>query len=860
MIRKHLLNFHYKQVRFLKSFTGFPIYTLIMGVLICSIIPGLAQQKNSPLDWATYTEGQVSSVKTDKAGNVYITGYISNGPGMATTGAYQTAYGGGNYDAFLAKFNDKDSLIWATNYGGDSADYGISLALDDSGNIYMAGVTYSDSGIASAGAFQTYNSGHGRGNAFIVKFSPSGSRLWGTYYGGNKGINGGSIIAGAQSVNSPVPLALDDSGNVYFGSQTLSDSGISTSGAFNSSFKIGYWNGFFTKFNTHGKRVWATYLGGNRESSVWGLSIATNNNIYITGYTTSDSGIATFGAYQDTLKGTVNSFLFKFSSSGARLWATYFGKYYEEAYGIATDTFGNIFITGQTYDYLNNLATAGAYQTSYGYDGDAFLSKFSSSGSLLWATYYGGIGQDYGYSLATDLYGNVCMAGHTTSDSEIASIGAYQPIYKGSNDGFLVKLSPSGERLWATYYGVANGGPFIYGYSSGVAADGSGNIYLVGSTNSSGLATSGAYMVSINRPTSVGYLAKFSGNDVGLDSILSPQGSICPGTDSIKVMLRNYGNNPLTKANINWSVVGKLQKSFAWTGNLATDSSMTVNIGIYNFPNSSIDTILTWASNPNGITDTISPNDTPMVVDTVITGPSIIIGSNISVCYGDTASIGGIAVSATTYSWVSKPAGFASKKADARVAPTVTTSYILTQTLTSRGCSRNDTEIVKVNPLPDAFFKHKLTADSVKFSPVYTTYSSYSWTFGDGDTFNQINPTHAYLKNGIYTVRLTATDKNGCTSSYQTNDTVNYTGIKIPTANSAINIYPNPTTSTLNIESATNPIQSIIIFDATGREVYNQQNLNAQNQIVPVRNFPSGAYLVKLGTNEGNYMAKFMKL
>ncbi len=75
-----------------------------------------------------------------------------------------------------------------------------------------------------------------------------------------------------------------------------------------------------------------------------------------------------------------------------------------------------------------------------------------------------------------------------------------------------------------------------------------------------------------------------------------------------------------------------------------------------------------------------------------------------------------------------------------------------------------------------------------------------------------------------------------------------------------LKIYPNPAISTLKIESITNPIQSITVFDITGKEVYDIANLKAQNQSIPVGNFPSGIYIVKLETDNGSYMAKFMKM
>ncbi len=78
--------------------------------------------------------------------------------------------------------------------------------------------------------------------------------------------------------------------------------------------------------------------------------------------------------------------------------------------------------------------------------------KFSPGGARTWATYYGGTGGDQGRSTAVDPSGNVFLAGVTGSASAISS-GGFQNTLAGSSDNFMVKFNSSGSRLWATYYG-----------------------------------------------------------------------------------------------------------------------------------------------------------------------------------------------------------------------------------------------------------------------------------------------------------------------------------------------------------------------------------------------------------------------
>ncbi len=182
----------------------------------------------------------------------------------------------------------------------------------------------------------------------------------------------------------------------------------------------------------------------------------------------------TSGGFQNIFGGYYDAFLVKFSAAGARLWATYYG-------GIGQDIANSCAVDGSGNVYLagetlsaTGIASGGFQNTKAG-SGDAFLVKFSPAGARLWATYYGGTGYDEGFSCVTDGSANVYLVGYTASTTGIASGGFQNAFGGGTYDAFLVKFSAAGARLWATYYG---GGSTDYGYSC--AVDGSGNIYLGG--------------------------------------------------------------------------------------------------------------------------------------------------------------------------------------------------------------------------------------------------------------------------------------------------------------------------------------------------------------------------------------------
>ncbi|MBI2269011.1 MAG: SBBP repeat-containing protein [Bacteroidetes bacterium] len=294
---------------------------------------------------------------------------------------------------------------------------------------------------------------------------------WVTYYGGNNYDNGTNIITDAM-------------GNVYVTGWTGSTASIA-SGGFQNVFG-GIEDALLVKFNPAGVRLWATYYGGTSQERAYGVQVDPSGNVYLAGYTSSPTGIASAGAFQTVFAGGSDAFLAKFNSAGIRLWATYYGGTGgDAAYNVNTDNAGNVYLTGNT-NSASGIAFGGFQNTLSG-GLDAILVKFDSAGNRLWATYYGGTGFDYGYSVLIDVSFNVYMAGRTTSVSGIASSGFQNAYGGGLSDAYLVKFNSVGGRTWATYYGGTGRDE-----GNSVASDISGNVYLAGYTSSTtGIAVGG---------------------------------------------------------------------------------------------------------------------------------------------------------------------------------------------------------------------------------------------------------------------------------------------------------------------------------------------------------------------------------
>ncbi|MXN91934.1 hypothetical protein GR160_11935, partial [Flavobacterium sp. Sd200] len=374
---------------------------------------------------------------------------------------------GGNPAQIKLKINDADKVTLT-----DKGELVVKTRLGEVRE--KTPISYNEAGRPIATRFVMHNDGSlGFAGAFpknkTLRIDPE--VVWATYYGGGD----------LEYANG---CSADTEGNAYLIGETSSTSGIA-SGGFQNTYGGSTIDAFLVKFSASGARLWATYYGGASYDSGQSCKVENNGAIYFSGYTNSNTAIASGGA-QNTLAGSYDAFLVKFTASGTRTWGTYFGATgRDHGYTCILDGSGNIYLSGYT-ESATGIASNGFQSSHGGGTQDAFLAKFSSSGSRLWSTYYGGTGIDYAEDIATDSDGNIYMAGHTTSASGIASLGFQNSHGGGTRDAYLVKFNASGSRLWATYYG---GSANDRGYAC--ATDSNGNVYLSGATGSSGLASGG---------------------------------------------------------------------------------------------------------------------------------------------------------------------------------------------------------------------------------------------------------------------------------------------------------------------------------------------------------------------------------
>jgi hypothetical protein len=265
----------------------------------------------SSLVYATYLGGDYvahgSGIAVDSSGNAYVTGWTGSS-NLATAGAYQTVYAGGN-DAFVAKLNAAGSaLVYATYLGGSGDDRGLGIAVDGSGNAYVTGYTDSTN-FPVFNAFQSVSGGSG--DAFVTVFNASGSALlYSTYLGGNGADNAGAD-GGA--------IALDAVGNIYVTGFTQSTN-FPTLNAFQPSYGGGGGDAFVAKINPTlsgtASLVYSSYLGGSRGNEEgYGIAVDSSGNAYVAGQTSSNDFPTTRNAFQTRFGGTSDAFVTKITSS-----------------------------------------------------------------------------------------------------------------------------------------------------------------------------------------------------------------------------------------------------------------------------------------------------------------------------------------------------------------------------------------------------------------------------------------------------------------------------------------------------------------------------------------------------------------
>jgi hypothetical protein len=399
-------------------------------------------------------------------------------------------------------------LVYSTFLGGGVWDYAGRLAVDAQGRVYVSGITTSDDYPTTPGAFDAAYNG-GWSDLFVSVLNPEGTELvYSTFLGGN-------------AEDYAFDIAVDEKGQAHIVGVTRSTDFPITPDAFDSDH-TGYApfviDLFVTALASDGASlVYSTFLG--RRITDGGnsyIAVDAAGRAYVTGPPSSPQPI-TPGAYDTTYNGSWDLTISVLNPQGTDLvYSTYLGgNHMEMAGGIAVDHMGRAYVTGRTRS-PDFPATPGAFDT--GPDpglGKAFVTVLNPEGSdLIYSTFLGGSGADYGRGVAVDRFGRAYVVGSTQSRNFPVTPGAYDTTRNGINwddfDAFVSVLTPDGSAL---VYSTFLGGSASDG-AGAIALDWAGRAYVTGSASSSDFPTTpDAYSTT-----------PFGKRDVFV-SILDPQGA-----------------------------------------------------------------------------------------------------------------------------------------------------------------------------------------------------------------------------------------------------------------------------------------------------------------------------------------------
>jgi hypothetical protein len=433
------------------------------------------------LAYSTFLGGssfdQGFGIAVDEKGQIYVTGN-TNSSDFPTENALQPAFGGSG-DAFVAQLTaDGSALRYSTYLGGSNSDSGLGIAVDEAGQAYVTGYTWS-SDFPTENALQSELNGDL--DAFVVLLTADGAELrYSTYLGGSGGESGNAI-------------AVDRRGQAYVTGEITSSLDFPTENAVQTTFGGGESDAFVAQFTADGRALrYATYLGGRGFDTGISIAVDKKDQAFVTGQTFS-SDFPIHNALQSTFRAG-DAFVAQFSADGRALrYSTYLGgSGTESGHGITVDKKGQAYVTGSTNS--SDFPSENALQPMYGGRSDAFVAQLTAEGdALLYSTYLGGSGQDQGIGIAVDKKGQVYVTGRTDS-TDFPVKKALQPELGGDLDAFVTQLTADGVALRCSTYLGGSGLEF----SNGIAVNQRGQAYVTGFTTSADFPTENALQPSLN--------------------------------------------------------------------------------------------------------------------------------------------------------------------------------------------------------------------------------------------------------------------------------------------------------------------------------------------------------------------------
>jgi len=362
------------------------------------------------------------AIVCDGSGNVYVTGESIS---VETASDYLTI-----------KYNSSGEEEWVARYDGGLSDAATAIAIDSSGNVYVTG--------------QSWSAKTSEYDYATVKYNADGQQQWVARYDGP-----------ANDYDYPTGIAADNSGNVYV---TGESTGLE-----------GDWDCTTIKYNSGGQQEWVARYNGPANFDDWGSAIALDNldNVYVVG------GSVISGIFSEYIT-------IKYDSGGQQQWVARYhgtGNGNDAANALAIDGSGNIYVTGSSLNSNNNF--------------DCVTIKYDSTGQQTWLARYDGPIHldDLGYSIAIDNSGDASIT------------GAGQVSFSEFNY-LTIRYNSAGQEQWVAHSDAG-------GYAEAVTTDSLGNTYITGT--GSGVTSADYATVKYDALGQEQWIARYNGPDNGND-------------------------------------------------------------------------------------------------------------------------------------------------------------------------------------------------------------------------------------------------------------------------------------------------------------------------------------------------------
>ncbi len=410
----------------------------------------------------------------DSAGNIYVLGIFFDTTDFDPGEGEDIHTTNGEYDCYLSKFNADGDHLWAVTWGGTGIDIGTDLTLDDAGNVIVTG-TFAGQVDFDPGPGQEIRTSKGSDDIFISKFDPDGSLIWVDAFGGK-------YVDGGFGWWAP-GVATDEFGSIYITGGFRDEVDFDPGPGETKLKAVGYADVFLAAYDSSGGFLWARAWGYYQIEYGEDLTVDSMGYIYVTGLFEGEIDFDP-GPNEDKHEsaGYLDCFLAKYDTDGNYYWVkTWGGEQIEVPRGVALDSMGGLYITGQFEATVDFDPGPGVDEhTAHGSDPEneeVFILKLDTDGDFHWAATWGSDYYDIGWDVAVDIHDDVYVVGYYQFTVDFnPGPGVNEYTSNGDCDIFMSKFSPDGNYLWTRSWGSAE-----EDIAYGVECNPEGFVYVAGS-------------------------------------------------------------------------------------------------------------------------------------------------------------------------------------------------------------------------------------------------------------------------------------------------------------------------------------------------------------------------------------------